>query len=386
MVVIEKCSEYEYQTVRTAVEAVFGEYGGISSIVPEGARVVLKPNLIGKKKPEEAATTHPLLVRAVAELCREAGAASVTVCESPGGLYDKSVLKALYRATGIEQAAADSGAELNFDTGVTKVDNPEAIYQKSLEILAPIAAADVVINLAKLKTHGMMVYTGAVKNMFGAIAGVEKAEYHCKMPDYAAFANTLIDIFLSTKVKFSIIDAVTGMHKDGPTAGEPIDMGLLIGSDNAFEADRAALDIIGAPCERVPMAKAAIDRGLMPALAADLDVRGMTLDEARRPEFVVRYNDDRANLYFLKDGVLGNTLRSMLQAKPVFTDKCRACGECARCCPVKAITIEPGKNGKRGRAKADLKLCIRCFCCQELCPFKAVNIKRSMLGKVVSKL
>lgn len=386
MVAIESCTAYEYDAVRAAVESVFAKFGGISRIVPKGSKVLLKPNLISKKKPEEAATTHPLIVRAVAELCFGAGAESVLICESPGGLYDKNVLKAVYRVSGMEQAAAESGAELNYDTGVAKVDNPEAMYQKSLEILAPIAAADVVIDLAKLKTHGMMVYTGAVKNMFGAIAGVEKAEYHCKMPDYTAFANTLIDIFLAAKVKFSLIDAITGMHKDGPTAGEPIDMGLLIGSDNAFEADRAALEIIGAPCDRVPMAKAAIARGLMCASASELEISGVPLEAARRKEFVVRYNDSQANLYFVKDGVMGNVLRSSLQAKPVFTSDCRACGECARSCPVKAITVEPGENGKRGRARADLKLCIRCFCCQELCPFKAVKIRRSMLGKIVSKL
>ncbi|MBO4326432.1 MAG: DUF362 domain-containing protein [Clostridia bacterium] len=382
MIALQSCDNYEYDTVREKVKAVFDTFGGIEKFVQPGAKVVIKPNLIGRKKPEEAATTHPSLVRATAELCVQAGG-NVMIAESPGGVYDKAALKSIYRATGIEEAAMAAGAALNFDTSVTKVKNPDGKYLKTVEIITPLADADVVIDLAKLKTHGMMVYTGAVKNMFGAIAGVDKAEYHMKMPDYDSFADTVIDIFLSTKVSFCIIDAVTGMHKDGPTAGDPIDMGLLIGSDNAFEADRAALDIIGAAIDRVPMARTALARGLMQQEIGETDVRGdIDLAEARRRAsgFVVKYNDSNSRLHF-SDGLLGRALEKLMKPRPVFTKLCRSCGECARHCPVKAITVEKGK-----RAKADLDKCIRCYCCQELCPFKAVKIRKTVAATIAQRL
>ena len=382
MVVLESCASYEYDAVKTAVKAIFDACGGIGKLVAPGTKVALKPNLVAKRKPEEAATTHPSVLRAVAELCVEAGG-SVIVCESPGGVYDKAILKGLYKGTGIEEAALSAGAELNYELSVTKVDNPDGMYMKTLEILTPLAEADVVINLAKLKTHGMMVYTGAVKNMFGAIPGIGKAEYHFKMPDYASFANMVIDIFLSVKPAFSIIDGVVGMHKDGPTAGDPFEAGLLIGGDNAFETDRVALDLIGARTERVPMAKEAIARGLMPESIDAVELCGnIALADARKrlAGFVVKYNDDCSRLHF-SDGFLGKIMSKMVKPKPVFTKKCRSCGECARLCPVKAITVEKGK-----RAKADLDKCIRCYCCQELCRFKAVKIKKSPVTKLAQKL
>ncbi|MBO7407827.1 MAG: DUF362 domain-containing protein [Clostridia bacterium] len=382
MVVIEKCASYDRDAVKTAVMAIFDACGGIEKLVGPGTKVALKPNLVAKRKPEEAATTHPAVLQAVAELCAEAGGI-VTVCESPGGVYDKTILKGLYKGTGIEDAALAAGAELNYDLSVTKVDNPEAMFQKTPEILTPLAEADVVINLAKLKTHGMMVYTGAVKNLFGAIPGIGKAEYHFKMPDYASFANTVIDIFLAVKPAFSIIDSVVGMHKDGPTAGEPFEAGLLLGGANAFEVDRVALDLISARTERVPMAKEAISRGLMPADIDEVELAGdISLAEARKrlSGFVVKYNDDCSRLHF-SDGFLGKIMSKMVKPKPVFTKKCRSCGECARLCPVKAITVEKGK-----RAKADLDKCIRCYCCQELCRFKAVKIKKSAITKLAQKL
>ena len=382
MIALESCEKYEYDVVREKVKAIFDAFGGAGKFVREGTKVVLKPNLISKKKPEEAATTHPYILRAAAELCIEAGG-SVLVAESPGGVYDKATLRSIYKATGIEEAANAAGAELNYDTSVTKVQNPDGKYLKTLEILTPLAEADVIINLAKLKTHGMMVYTGAVKNMFGAIAGVDKAEYHMKMPDYDSFADTIIDIFLSTKVAFSIIDGITGMHKDGPTAGDPIDIGVLIGSDNAFEADRAAMYMIGADVERVPMARAAVERGLMPAdIAGVVITGGCDIERARAQAkgFVVKYNDANSRLHF-NDGIVGRALEKLMKPRPVFTKACRSCGKCAQHCPVKAITIEKGK-----RAKADLNICIRCYCCQELCPFKAVKIKKTLAARIAQKV
>lgn len=382
MVTLQNCETYGYDAVKSSIRAIFDSFGGIGKFVRPGMRVAVKPNLIAKKKPEESATTHPCLTRAVSELCKEAGG-SVVICESPGGLYDKNALRSVYKLTGTEEAASLAGVELNYDVSVKKVQNPDGKYQKTLEILTPLADADIIIDVAKLKTHGMMVYTGAVKNMFGSIAGIGKAEYHFNMPDYDVFADTLIDIFLASHPVFSIIDAVSAMHKDGPTAGEPYPAGMIMGSDNAFELDRAAMDLIGAEIDRIPMAGAAITRGLMPRDVSDITFAG-DLDPGTARErlagFEIKYNDSRSRLHFV-NGRMGKIMEKMIKPRPVFTKLCRSCSECARNCPVKAITVEKGK-----RARVDLDKCIRCYCCQELCPFKAVKIKRTLIGKLVNKI
>lgn len=378
MVFLQACNTYERDRILECVEAIFQVHGGVSRFAGPGKCVVIKPNLVAKKRPEEAATTHPSLVWACAKLLVEAGA-RVVIAESPGGLYDKPVLKSLYRVCGIEEAAKDSGAELNFDTSVTHVQNPEGLYLKQLDVLTPLTEADCIINIAKLKTHGMMAYTGAIKNMFGSIAGVTKAEYHCKMPSYDAFADTILDIYEAVKPSLNIIDGVEGMHKDGPTAGEVIRTGVLISSENGYEADRVAVACIQADPKRIPMMRAMVRRGKLPEDMTAIQVIGTPVADLVCKKFVVKYNDDCANLHF-SDGFLGKMLELALKPRPVITKKCRSCGECARCCPVKAIEIEKGK-----RAKIDLEKCIRCYCCQELCPFKAVKIKKTLIGKVVTK-
>ena len=376
MVLIQQCPSYDRQLVLEKVRDIFRLHGGIETFAAPGKTVVIKPNLVGKKKPEEAATTHPSLVWATATLCRETGA-RVIIAESPGGLYDKTFLKGIYKTTGMEDAAKDSGAELNYDIGETRVENPSAMYMKNVDLISPVAAADTVIGISKLKTHGMMVYTGAVKNMFGCIAGLKKAEYHMKMPDYDKFANTVIDIFLSAKVALNIIDAVVGMERDGPTAGDPKSMGLLLSGRDAFETDLAALDVIGVDPMRVPVFKNAISRGLCPQSTEAVDFDGLRPEQVRVSDFKVNYNEQFANLHFAK-GVWGRWFSALIRPRPVFhRKKCRACRECEKCCPAKVITVTKEKG-----ARVDLNGCIRCYCCQELCPFKAVTIKKPLLNRL----
>ncbi len=381
MVYLQPCQSYDKDLILEKVREIFDVHGGISRYAAPGRNVVIKPNLIAKKKPEAAATTHPALVWAVAKLCVEQGA-NVTIAESPGGAYEQSALKSLYQVCGITQAATDAGAVLNYDTSVTHVDNcDDAMYLKHLDLITPVVKADTVISLSKLKTHGMMVYTGAVKNTFGCIAGLEKAEYHFKMSDYDEFANCIIDIHLASKVSLNIIDAVIGMERDGPTAGDPRHVGLLISSPNAFHADLAAVGVIGVSPVRVPVLKNAIARGLCPAsyeaLEADGLLCGASVSQVAVPSFIVKRNDDLRNLHFA--GPLGGKVLSRLvRPRPVFhKDKCRACGECAKCCPAKVITVEKGKG-----ARVDLRKCIRCYCCQELCPFHAVTIQKPLANRL----
>ena len=377
MVYIQTCASYEKDLILQKVHTLFEAHGGIGKFAGPNKKVVIKPNLVGKKKPEAAATTHPSLVWAVAKLCRDQGA-EVVIAESPGGLYEKGLLKGIYRATGMEEAAADSGAALNYDLSEKAVKNDGAMYLRSLELIAPVAEADVVINISKLKTHGMMVYTGAVKNMFGTIAGLKKAEYHMNMSDYDAFANSIIDIYLASRPALNIIDAVVGMERDGPTAGDPKQMNLLLSGEDGFATDLAALAVIGVDPQRVPVLKNAIARGLCPPDWKTLSYPGLSPEEASVSDFIVNYNEQLNNLYFLP-GIFGKWFSGMLSPRPVFhKDKCRSCGECAKCCPAKVITVSKGRC-----ATADLKKCIRCYCCQELCPFQAVSIRKPILNKIL---
>src|SRR5271157_2623945 len=178
---LARCGSYDFQEVKDSVRQSLEPLGGISAFVKPGERVLLKVNLLMKRKPEKATTTHPAVARALAELVREAGGTPV-IGDSPGGyhLYTASTLRSVYETCGMMNAAQESGAELNWDTDIVEVPYPEGRRVKLIKTIKPVREVDKIINVPKLKTHGMTVYSGAVKNLFGIVPGRYKGEYHLR--------------------------------------------------------------------------------------------------------------------------------------------------------------------------------------------------------------
>ena len=372
-VIINTSENYRLDRVVACLEKIFDSMGGIENIVKPGMRVAIKPNLLMAKKPEEGATTHPSVVHAVIKLVQKAGGIAVIV-ESPGGPYNIPLLKMVYAKTGIEQVANETGAELNYDLRIEKINNDEAEYLKSLKILKPLHDADLIINLAKLKTHGFMVYTGAVKNMFGSIAGLEKTDYHLRMSNDELFANCLIDIFLATKPRINIIDSIIAMEGDGPSAGVPKYIGCLFASKDAFACDYAALKAIGVDYRKVPVMRIAEERGLFNK--DNVKILGVDLESIKPDSF------DVPALTYKRTGsrfALIRYIKSKFRPQPeIIQERCIRCGKCIEVCPPKAVAKD-----KEKQVVIDYKKCISCFCCHEFCPEKAIKIRKNALRKLL---
>jgi uncharacterized protein (DUF362 family) len=118
---IEKCSSYDNQEVRKAIEACLAPLGGLESVVSGGDRVLVKLNLLSAKSPEAAVTTHPAIVKATVELVQELGAIPV-LGDSPGGGSTAASYKALLEKTGIQAVVDKTGCEIvRFDEAKREV-------------------------------------------------------------------------------------------------------------------------------------------------------------------------------------------------------------------------------------------------------------------------
>lgn len=376
-VVLKYCPDYNDQ-VEIKLREGLSELGGISAFVKPGQRVLLKVNMLMKKRPEEAVTTHPSVVEAAVRLVQEAGGIPI-IGDSPGGPYNQNTLQGIYSRSGLSEVAQRTGAELNQDFGQTVKSFPEGRVIKSLTITNCAAEADVVIAISKLKTHGMMTFTGAVKNLFGVIPGLLKVEYHFKMPDLMDFARLLIDIAQFIKPELSIMDAIVGMEGDGPSAGQPRQIGALLLSTDPFALDVAATDLIGLKPEKVPTIRAARERGLV-SRPVEIDLKGDPRSLWNIENFHVPKNNVSINFldrFPLPGKKARRFLLDRLRPRPVFHhDKCMGCNHCLESCPPKALAMNNQKH-----PAVDLDICIRCFCCQELCPCQAVEIYRPWLGR-----
>lgn len=371
---IVRCNDYDYKNVYNALKSSIDNLGGISKYIKPGMKVLLKCNLLMKKKPEEAATTHPEVAAAAACLVSEAGAHPI-IGDSPGGLFTERALRGVYRVCGMEEISKRDGIPLNYNTEITDVSNPEGKIVKKLTVIKLLEEVDAVISIAKLKTHGMALYTGAVKNLFGIIPGVTKAEYHFRMKKIEDFTDMLIDICTYVKPVLSIMDAVVGMEGHGPSAGDPRKIGAILASASPFALDVVSTSLVSIPPDKVYTIKQAKDRAICSSSLQDINIVGDAFDDLVIKDFKVpQLKGVSFTKHFINsDNRFTEFINYYLGPRPVFIhDKCVGCRDCEKNCPARAIAME------YNRPVVNLKECIRCYCCQELCPQKAVQIKRNI--------
>lgn len=379
MVSIVPCADYTRERVKPALRDLLKPLGGLDFVTP-GMKVVIKANLVSAMKPEAAATTHPELLCALTEMLKEKGA-EVVIGDSPGGLYTSSFVNRIYAVTGVGEAEK-CGAKLNQNFKQTPAEFPDAKVLKNFVYTSYLKDADVIIDFCKLKSHGMMGMSAAAKNMFGAIPGTTKPEYHYRFPHYADFADMLVDLDEYFKPRLCLVDAVTGMEGNGPTAGTPKKIGALIASENPHAADLLCAKLIGLTKDDVPTLDAAYRRSLIPASVEELSLIGdwhpflQTDFQVVAAHHSLEFSGDGSSrLRALGASVIGRMLRSEPR---LHAAECVGCNQCGQICPAKAITMVDQK------ACIDREKCIRCFCCQEFCPKGAMKVKRPLMAKILS--
>jgi ferredoxin len=214
-----------------------------------------------------------------------------------------------------------------------------------------------------------MTLTLAVKNMFGAVVGAAKPGWHLQAKEQTRFADMLIDLWRALPPQLSILDGVTAMEGNGPGSGDPFPLGLVIASPSALALDQVAGEVAGVGPDRHPVLYRARERELAGSRPGDVEVHGVQVDEVRRP-FSLPKSISRVD--FNLPPWVNRRLKYSLNSYPELDPaKCTTCGECAKICPVNAITLH---NKEQGGGIVDRDLCINCFCCQEICPERAIGI------------
>lgn len=376
-----RCPDYEQAQEKMA--ELLGLMGGGEAFAAPGERLVLKANLLMPARPEQAVTPHPTVVAAVGRMAKETGA-SVVIADSPGSgyPYNEKAMDRVYRTCGIYQAAQEAGIEVNRDMTHEAVSFPQGTLLKHFDVITPVAWADGVLNVCKLKTHTYMGLTGAVKNTFGVIPGLAKPGYHARLRSPRRFAGMLLDLSAYVSPRLSVMDAVVGMEGDGPSGGAPRHVGWLLASRSPLALDVVAGSLIGLRRENNPVLVEAGRRGLHPTRIEQVEIIGADAADLRVPgyELPVTFGGGGSHNGHGWQRVFRPVLRHVWTLKPrVIKDKCIACGACRDACPVQAITI--AGDGTRF-ARINDRDCIRCYCCHEMCTRDAIELRPGWLQRM----
>jgi uncharacterized protein (DUF362 family)/Pyruvate/2-oxoacid:ferredoxin oxidoreductase delta subunit len=326
-------------------------------------RVLLKPNLLSARLPEDAVDTHPEVVRAVARLVKGAGAVPF-IGDSPGG-FGKNIGD-IFEKSGMKRIADEEGIKLETFTASKFVDG--------IPIARQIFDSDRVISIPKFKTHSITVLTAAIKNMFGSVVGLYKAECHSLAPKEEDFSRIIAKVYSITKPHLTIVDGIVAMEGDGPSSGVIRKMNLVMASEDAVAIDSCLAKIMGLPPLDILVTREACESKLGEADLSKIEALGDSLDAFVAKDFKL---PQTTPLKYLPKNVL-DCVASLIRFKPYIDDKaCARCNLCKLTCPVNCIEIE------KDHCSIDYKKCIRCLCCHEVCPYRAISIKRNILTKMM---
>lgn len=373
-VILLECSSYDDELVYEKLSKGLDLLGGIENLISPEEKVLLKLNLVRGAMPMEAVTTHPAIVAALCRILNEKGYADIKAGDSCGFGNAKAVMHGLeldpvFEKYGVKTCSFDEAAHVDF---------PEGVHAKKFTLAKDVLDADALISLPKMKTHALEYITGAVKNQYGCVCGINKAKGHTMYPSQESFAKMLVDLDLCIRPRLYILDGVMAMEGNGPTGGDPVPMNLIMISTDPVAIDTIFAKLVYLDINTVPTIVFGDKFGLGTCRDEKIEILSdngaISMSEAvsrfGRPSFNVIREKHKSK------GWMGFVTKlNRFKSKPKLdASKCRKCGICVESCPVegKAISF---KNGRENPPVYDYKKCIRCFCCQEMCPHKAISVK-----------
>lgn len=250
---VAKGADYRLLVVK-AVEIA----GGIGAFVKAGDTVVIKPNMGWDRTPELGANTHPLVVRALAELALDAGAAKVQVfdhtCNEKRRCYTNSGIIDELEKLGDARIAWEHIDPRKF----VPVDIDKGKSLKRWEIYKDALAADCYINVPVAKHHGLSRLTLGLKNSMGVIGGNRGRLHH-------NLGQELADLATVVQPKLTVIDATRILLRNGPQGGRREDvkeMNTVIATSDPVAADAYATTLFDMQPQDIASTLAAYQMGL----------------------------------------------------------------------------------------------------------------------------
>ena len=256
-----------------AVRAAVGALGGMQAFVRPGQKVVIKPNMSFAPDVERASNTHPEVVRALATLCREAGAGRVRVLDHP-------LRRAELCIEGVKQACRVLDEDMVHGLDAPDFFKPVPILQglqmRETDVMQDVLEADVLIAAPVAKSHGSTGVSLSLKGMMGLIwdRGIMHYKYDLN--------EAIVDLATVLRPQLTVIDVTRALTTNGPGGpGKVVRLDTVIAATDPVAADAQAVAMVPwygqrlAP-RQVPHIRRAHERGIGRMDIENLRIRRVT--------------------------------------------------------------------------------------------------------------
>jgi uncharacterized protein (DUF362 family) len=358
-VAILRAERYDLDLITNKICEIFQLLGGLDKFISPDARVLIKPNLLSARRPEDAVNTHPVFVQAVIEIVKTK-TENIAIGDSPGGYADYNKV---LEESGMLEVARKTGVE------ITRFSKTRVI--SGIPLAEEVLSADAVISLPKFKTHCLTLLTAGVKNCYGCIPGLHKSQLHKEYPKSEELAEIIVEVYRIVKPLLTIVDGIQAMEGDGPSSGNVRNAGIIVAGEDAFSVDAVLAYIMGIDPLMIPTNRAGENKNLGVVDLSRIEITGEDIDKLKMPDFKLPNTSVLERIPKPVVKILGGLVKFYPE---VIKEECRACGLCVRSCPAGAIRMEK-------IASIDHKKCILCLCCHEICPYRAIEVKRSYLAR-----
>lgn len=304
--------------VERALRKAIDHLGGLGAIVPEGSRVLIKPNLVRNQPPPD--TADPTIVEALIHILEEKKPEVMWVAEGSGegDTFDN------FKALGYLQVAERTGAklvDLNYGEMANFTVQGGGVVFSDFTFNKILSEVDVFISVAAMKTHSQAVLTLGMKNLIGiapgSVYGFPKSILHERASkngdDY--MAGVIVDLCRARRIDLVVVDGRVGMEGQGPHDGTPVILDLIIVGTDPVATDSVAAFIMGFDPEKVPTLELGSKVGLGVNDLHKIEVRGENLETVFRP-FKSAYGHERFQMSL--SGLLLSSSKALLTALAII--------------------------------------------------------------------
>lgn len=368
-VAVVACPSYDIEQISEAVHRIMGLIGEQLPTIQSRDQILLKPNLCLPELPEQAITTHPSLVWAVGKWAAHYSE-NIYMGDSPVGEATPARQQLIAQKTGMEELVQDHDLNLRgleFHQQLilqeTQINDQKIAYYLTKQV----NDIDYLINLPKFKTHSLMTFTGAVKNLYGLLPGSSKKALHYQLPDKYDFAKLQLDIYKRVRPMVNIMDAVWGIEGEGPgKRGKRKYIGCILASTDAIALDMVCAKILKISNRYIPINALALENGYG---EETIEIVGDNI-----ADFIPADYQIPKSAYAIKtdEKYISRVFKMAKESVQFDYAKCVKCGLCIDVCPAQALFLDDVVVANQSK-------CIACKTCIEICPQGAIDVKHSKL-------